>query len=60
MDYQVVVSKVGPLGFHHLEVMYGKSSHPFRYARFQGTVDMKLYARVEATDGSGISLKDPV
>ncbi len=67
MDYQGVVPKVGPLGFHHLEVLHGKSSLPFRYARFQfqaslcqflsflqGTVDRKINARVGATEiGAG-------
>ncbi len=63
MDYQGVVPKVGPLGFHHFEVFYCLSSLSFRYDRFQfqsslchflsflqGAVDMKINARVEATE----------
>ncbi len=55
--------KVGPLGFHHLEALYGLSSLSFRYARFQlqaslcqypsflqGAVDMKISARVGVTE----------
>ncbi len=63
MDNQGVVAKVGPSGFHHLEVVYGESSLPFRYAHFQfqtnlcqflsvlqGAVDMKINVGVGATE----------
>ncbi len=46
MDYQGVMPKVGPLGFHHLEVLSLCQFLTFH----QGAVDMKINVRVGATE----------